>query len=156
MKDKKANFEIIIRSNASIKSRQWWKICYKKIKMNLLKLLPKSKVKLLTKNSLSLLVTKDKEIKKLNHLFRKKRKPTDVLSFHLSKNQQQEQKYLGDIVISVETAKRQAYTNGVSFENELKMLFIHAYLHLLGYDHIRIKDRKIMFSLQNKILDKCI
>lgn len=155
MKNNKSKLEVIIREKANIKSRQWWLKCYKKIKEQLITYLPKQKSKLLDESNLSLLVTKDREIQKLNHIFRKKNKATDVLSFHLNKNHQTQQKYLGDIIISVETAKRQAYTKGVSIDKELTLLFIHAYLHLLGYDHMKINEEKIMFTLQDKVLDKC-
>jgi probable rRNA maturation factor len=149
------NLEIVIRPKIKIKSRQWWISSYKKIYRLLNTYLPETKSKFLKRSTLCLLVTNNKEIQNLNKKFRKINKPTDVLSFHLDKNKQIKQKYLGDIVISIETARRDAHTKGISLDKELKMLLIHANLHLLGYDHITKKGGKIMFSLQEKILGKC-
>lgn len=149
------NFQIVIRPQAKIKSRQWWINSYKKINRLLNLYLPKIKSSFFRKKGLSLLLTNDKEIRDLNKKFRKKNKPTDVLSFQLERNNQIKQKYLGDIIISAETARKQAHTKGVSIDKELKMLFIHACLHLLGYDHMTKKEAKIMFLLQEKILGKC-
>jgi len=152
---RRLNLEIVIRPQAKIKSRQWWTNSYKKINRFLNLYLPKNKSLFLKRKGLSLLVTNDKEIRDLNKRFRKKNKPTDVLSFQLERNNQIKQKYLGDIIISVETARKQAHIKGVSIDKELKMLFIHACLHLLGYDHMAKKEAKIMFLLQEKILGKC-
>lgn len=100
----------------------------------------------------SLLLTNDVEIKNLNKQFRKINKPTDVLSFQLNKKEQLEQKYLGDIVISLQTAKKQAIKTKKDFKEELTMLITHGYLHLLGYDHKSPKEAKTMFTVQNEIL----
>ena len=146
------NFELIIRKGLTIKSRQWWLKYLTKLKRLLLKYLPKSKVELTKKSTLSLLITNNSEIQKLNYKYRKINKSTDVLSFHLSKKEQIKNKYLGDIVISYEKAKKQAGEKHFPVESELLMLLIHGYLHLLGYDHMIKKDAKQMFALQNKIL----
>ena len=69
----------------------------------------------------------------LNRQYRKKNKPTDVLSFPLADELQPT--LLGDVVISVETAARQAQRRGHSLREELQVLLIHGILHLLGYDH---------------------
>lgn len=146
--------EIIIRPGSTIKSRQWWNQKAIKLRKAFFKCLPKNKITRFKSSSFTLLITKDKEIQDLNRKFRKINKPTDVLSFHL--NERLNKKYLGDIVISVETAKKQAVKKRIQQETELTMLFIHGYLHLLGYDHKLTKDAKIMFSIQNKLLKKCI
>lgn len=145
-------FEILIRKNKSIKSRQWWaKEIKKAISFSKLAL-PKIFQKQLSTSSFTLLLTNDKEIQNLNKTYRKKNKPTDVLSFYIDKKQQIEQKYLGDIVISTDTAIKQAKIKNVPIESELILLFTHGYLHLLGFDHIKDKDAKIMFKYQNEIL----
>lgn len=87
-------------------------------------------------NQLSILLTDDAEIKRLNRRFRKKDKSTDVLSFsQLEGVINPNNTLLGDIVISLETTKRQAGAFKVSSERELLRLLIHGILHLAGYDH---------------------
>jgi len=93
-------------------------------------------------NELSVLFTNDQEIKKLNSLFRQKNKPTDVLSFS-----QQEGVHggvvLGDLVISLDTAKKQAKSYGVTLNQELLRLIIHGLLHLYGYDHENVTKKRM-------------
>ena len=87
---------------------------------------------------LSILFVTDDEIHKLNLKYRKKDKPTDVLSFPMVKNESEliaPRLQLGDIVISAETALRDAERKKISLEEELKFLLIHGFLHLLGFDH---------------------
>ena len=102
------------------------------------------------------ILSRYKDFKSLHYFLRNAayniNKPTDVLSFHLKLNEQKKQNYLGDIMISLETAKRQAKQKGIKLEKELKTLLIHGYLHLIGYDHKLEKEAKIMFSLQNNLL----
>ena len=83
----------------------------------------------------SLVLTNDQEIRQLNKNFRKKDKPTDVLSFPSSL-----ENYLGDLVISIDTAKIQAKDYGVTLIDELTRLIIHGLLHLLGYDHEKVSS----------------
>ena len=79
----------------------------------------------------------DRAIRRLNRDFRKQDKPTDVLSFPTSLNDlpHLDKPGLGDMIISVETARRQAFARQHSLERELCVLVIHGLLHLLGYDH---------------------
>ncbi len=93
---------------------------------------------------LSILFTTDREIKKLNSSYRGKHKPTDVLSFPLREGVGGKiaGNTLGDIVISLETTKRQAKELGVTIKEELLRLLIHGLLHLLGYDHERVSPAK--------------
>jgi len=87
---------------------------------------------------LSVLLVSDREMRRLNCAYRGADRPTDVLSFA-----QQEgggaapRDLLGDVVISVDTARRQAAARGASVERETDRLLIHGLLHLLGYDHER-------------------
>ena len=74
----------------------------------------------------------DARMRKLNDAFRGLDKPTDVLSFPADDDQPD---YLGDIVISVDTASRQASRRGSHLERELRVLTLHGLLHLMGYDH---------------------
>ena len=96
---------------------------------------------------LSLLLTDDEEIQTLNKTYRDLDKATDVLSFPQDEDAVNEtgDTLLGDVVISVETAARQAEEHHLSFNEELILLAIHGILHLLGYDHERSpQDARIM------------
>lgn len=92
---------------------------------------------------LSLRLTDDAEIKVLNHQYREQDKPTDVLAFaaleaDFPMNEEMRSQlplYLGDIVISVDTANRQATEQGHPLQTELAWLATHGLLHLLGWDH---------------------
>lgn len=109
------------------------------------------------RTEVSVLFTDDKFIKSLNNKYRGVDKPTDVLSFSLRegsvKNPEAESdKFLGDIIISVETARRQADNLNHSMEKELTVLLIHSLLHLTGYAHEEDKDYKIMREKESEIL----
>ncbi len=107
-----------------------------------------SKVGYNCKVEVSLLLTSDEIIKELNNQYRNKDKPTDVLSFPM-----EDKLMLGDIAISIDTAKKQAEEREIALEREVAFLFIHGLLHLLGYDHeTSIEDEKEMFELQENIL----
>ena len=78
----------------------------------------------------------DRRMKELNTFFRNKPSTTDVLSFpHEPDEFDSDKTNLGDIVISVEQAERQAKENGLTLENEIQQLILHGVLHLSGYDH---------------------
>ena len=100
-----------------------------------------------TQCELSLLLTDDAEIRRLNKTYRNLDHATDVLSFPQDEDAVNESgdTLLGDVVISVETAARQAEEHHLSFNEELILLAIHGILHLLGYDHERSpQDARIM------------
>ncbi len=82
----------------------------------------------------SILLTTDTAIQALNRKFRRKNKPTDVLSFP-SEELAQGSVYAGDLAISVETAGRQATEHGHSLLREVQVLLLHGLLHLAGHDH---------------------
>jgi probable rRNA maturation factor len=84
--------------------------------------------------AVSVLLTDDGEIKRLNREFRGKNKPTDVLSFPAGENVGRT-RIAGDLAISVETAERQAAELGHPLETELRVLLLHGILHLAGFDH---------------------
>lgn len=86
------------------------------------------------KGGVSVLLTGDSEIRRLNRDFRGKDKPTDVLSFP-SGDGAGRQRSAGDLAISVETATREAEQRGHSLETELRVLLLHGVLHLAGFDH---------------------
>jgi probable rRNA maturation factor len=95
----------------------------------------------------------DVEMCKLNSQFRRKNLTTDVLSFPYQADEFDADKdFLGDIVISIEQAERQATENKLSLENEVFQLILHGILHLLGYDHET--DNGEMNMLELKFRDK--
>ncbi len=118
----------------------------------------KNKLKLLSKNKFfknknqefSILLTDNKNMKKLNYKFRNKKKPTDVLSFPLNykilKNI-----YIGDIALSYEIINRRS--NISNFFLEFDKMWVHGYLHLIGYNHKKISDYKKMSKKENLILN---
>ncbi len=102
----------------------------------------------------------NKYIHKINKKYRGIDRPTDVISFAFVDAEGNYDKILsspgvvvlGDIYISIDKAKEQAEEYGHSLHRELSFLFIHGLLHLLGFDHMKEEDEKIMFSLQDEIL----
>ena len=107
--------------------------------------------------SLTLLLSNNKCIKKLNKDFRNKNKSTDILSFPLSKKKLITKKtYIGDIIISYNFMNKPNPQNIKSFKEKLIKTFIHGFLHLLGFDHIKDKDYKKMLSEEEKIYKSVI
>jgi probable rRNA maturation factor len=106
----------------------------------------------LNRAELSIVLVSDAQIRRLNKLYRHKDKPTDVLSFPIGETVKG-WLILGDIVISVDTAKRQAQELGYSLEEELKRLLVHGLVHLLGYDHeLGGEEEKKFFELEEFVL----
>lgn len=105
--------------------------------------------------SLSIRITDDAEMQDLNLRFRGIDKITDVLSFDGDFiDPDLESRYLGDVVISYPRAEDQANSRGHTTAEELQLLVIHGVLHLLGYDHGTETEKKKMWSLQGKVLEK--
>ena len=110
----------------------------------------------------SLSLISKKESQQLNFRYRKINKSTDALAFPFYYNYQKEIgacsvgnfRDLGDIFICYPVAQEQARENQHSLKQEICFLFLHGLLHLLGYDHEGEDDRKIMFDLQDQILEK--
>ena len=111
------------------------------------------KYKFLNKKvSLSLLLSNDKNIKKLNMYFRNKNKPTDVLAFPFNKKLVIKKNiYLGDIVISYDFLNKNKNKDSSSFKERLIKIFIHGFLHLLNFDHKKNRDYKRMFKEEKLI-----
>jgi probable rRNA maturation factor len=108
---------------------------------------------------LSLRLTDDREIKNLNRKFRSQNQPTDVLAFAALEVQgpsieSSESLYLGDVVISVETAQVQAQQQGHSLGRELAWLASHGFLHLLGWDHPDEESLREMLAQQESLLEQ--
>ena len=104
-----------------------------------------------TKNhEFSVLLTNDKKMKNLNFKFRKKNKTTDVLSFPI-KIKNKSNLYIGDIAISYEIVKKRS--KETNFFLEFDKMWIHGYLHLIGYDHKRLDDFNKMLRKEKLILE---
>ncbi len=104
---------------------------------------------------LSLVLTDDPRIAALNGQWRNKPEPTDVLSFpqrDAGAPATGASDLLGDVVISVNTAARQAAELGHSLETELRVLLVHGLCHLLGHDHLTDEERREMQALEGRIL----
>ncbi len=102
---------------------------------------------------LSIYLTDDETIRLLNKNFRGKDKATDVLSF-IYDEQVGGYKLLGEIVISIDTAKRQAKELGHSLEEEIKRLLVHGFVHLLGYDHeLGEEEEKRFIEVEKRLIE---
>jgi probable rRNA maturation factor len=103
---------------------------------------------------LSVVLCDDAFIQPLNRVWRSRDRPTDVLSFAQREGEQAdpEDPVLGDVVISVQTASRQAEERGHDLDHELRVLLVHGILHLLGYDHEEDADAEEMEALEHDLL----
>ncbi len=112
---------------------------------------PKKKI------TLTLLLSNNRSIKKLNKNFRNKNKSTDILSFPFTKKKLISKKaYIGDIIISYNFMNKPRSQNIKNFKEKVIKTFIHGFLHLIGFDHIKNKDYKRMLSEEEKIFKSVI
>ncbi|MBU0278541.1 rRNA maturation RNase YbeY [Gemella sp. zg-1178] len=115
-----------------------------------------------SKTEFSLSIVDIEQIHKINKEYRGIDRPTDVISFALNDDVEDEleiiggeqDNYIGDIIICFEIAKEQAKEYEHSLERELGFLAVHGFLHLLGYDHATKEDEIEMFTKQKEILEK--
>jgi len=117
-----------------------------------------------SKLNITITLTTPENIKRINKEYRKVEKATDVLSFPMFEKDELDSKIknkdfeyediLGDIVISIEKVKEQAIEYEHSFERELSYMVVHGFYHLMGYDHIKEEDKKIMRPKEDKILNE--
>ena len=116
------------------------------------------KYKFLNKKiSFTLLLSNNKNIKKLNKKFRNKNKPTDILSFPFQEKIKLKNKlYLGDIIISFNFMNKPQNQEANLFKDKVIKTFIHGFLHLLSFNHIKLKDYKKMFKEEQKIYQSVI
>ena len=112
---------------------------------------------------ITITLTTPENIKEINREYRAIDKETDVLSFPMFEKDELDLKVknkdfehedvLGDIVISIEKVEEQAKEYGHSFEREFSYMIVHGFYHLMGYDHIKEEDKKVMRPKEDKILD---
>jgi probable rRNA maturation factor len=97
----------------------------------------------------SVVLTDDREIQKLNAEYRGLNKPTNVLSFETK-----DEEMLGDIVIAYQTLMHEALEEKISFEAHFRHLLIHGFLHLCGFDHLNDEQAELMENTEIAILEK--
>jgi len=105
----------------------------------------------------SVLLADDESVRTLNRDYRGVDAPTDVLAFSQLEGEDfgcEGGNVLGDVVISVETASRQAQEHGHALDDEIDVLLVHGLLHLLGYDHEKPEDARRMFARQDELLSR--
>lgn len=111
--------------------------------------------------SASVIFVTPEEIHEINRDYRNIDRPTDVISFALKDSEDdyeimEGENELGDIFINIQAVVLQAHDYGHSLRREVCFLFTHGLLHLLGYDHMEKQDEKVMFELQDVILDEIV
>ena len=103
---------------------------------------------------LTLLLSNNNKIKVLNKKFRNKNKHTDILSFPFKdKMKKSKEIYLGDLIISYNYMSKPYNLNNNEFKKKTVKIFIHGFLHLLGYDHIKNKEYKKMLKQEQKVFE---
>ena len=144
----------MIKVNVLTEEKSWSKrIKKKEIFFNqLCKHFPK-KFKFINKRAyLTLLLSNNSNIKRLNKKFRKKDNHTDVLSFPLQKKLKNlKEVYLGDVIISFNYMNKPKNISNYDFKEKVTKIFIHGFLHLLNFNHIKEKEYQIMFREEQKI-----
>ena len=146
----------MIRINVISEEKSWSKKLKKKESLfnNICKHFPKKFRFLNKKVYLTLLLSNNKNIKILNKKFRKKNKHTDILSFPSGQKTKNLKKiYLGDIIISYNYMNKPKNLTNFEFKKKTIKIFIHGYLHLLGYNHINLKDYRIMYREEKKVFE---
>lgn len=108
------------------------------------------------RGELNLVLIDDAEMRKVNREYRGKDKATDVISFAYFDGEAVvgERLVVGDVLISVDTARRQAKEHGVSLKRELQVLFVHGFLHCLGFDHNDDREEAEMEGWAGRILEE--
>ena len=136
---------------------------YEKIVKKVLEQCFKEEDMLDSKLYITITFTTPQNIKEINKQYRNIDKATDVLSFPMFEKDELETKIknknyvcedvLGDIIISIEKVQEQAEEYGHSFERELSYMIVHGFYHLMGYDHIKEEDKKVMRPKEEKVLN---
>ena len=146
----------MIKVNVLSEDKSWSKKLKKKeiFFNNICKFFPKKFRFINKKVYFTLLLSNNKNIRKLNKRFRNKNKHTDILSFPFhQKSKRLKEIYLGDIIISINYMDKSKNLNTHDFKEKVVKIFIHGFLHLLDFDHIKKKDYIKMLNLEQKIFD---
>ena len=144
------SIDVVSESNLWIKKIKKPDVFFK----SLVQIFPKKYRFIKKEVSLTILLSNNKNIKKLNKKFRNKNKSTDVLSFPSEKKINiKKSAYIGDIVVSYEFMNKPKALSALEFKSKVTKIFIHGFLHLLGYDHIKLKDFKEMLVEEEKIFE---
>ena len=109
-----------------------------------------------TELEFSVIIVDNERIHEINREYRNIDRPTDVISFALEDSEGvsiENYRILGDIYISIDKVREQAKEYGHSERRELAFLAVHGFLHLLGYDHMKPDEEKVMFAKQEEILN---
>tara|TARA_Y100000816_G_C26084520_1_gene572064 strand:+ start:38 stop:493 length:456 start_codon:yes stop_codon:yes gene_type:complete len=139
--------EVVIDNKAWEKKTKNISVLFNRI----LKNFPKKYILKNKKTIITVLLSNNSKIKTLNKIFRKKNKPTDILSFPIKKKINKNFFYLGDIIISYEFMNRPKKINLTEFKKKVAKIFIHGFLHLKGFDHRNNKDFYIMQKEEVKL-----
>ena len=147
------NIDVFSEEKAWSKKLKKKELFFKKI----CKSFPKKYKFLKKKVSFTLLLSNNKSIKKLNKSFRNKNKSTDILSFPSNKKLKKiKENYIGDIIISYNFIDKPKSQSFKSFKEKLIKTFIHGFLHLLNFDHIKDKDYIKMLKEEELIYQSVI
>ena len=147
------NLDVFSEEKAWSKRLKKKEIFFKKICRSF----PKKYKFLNKKISLTLMLSNNKNIKKLNKYFRNKNKSTDVLSFPINHKIKISKKiYIGDIIISYNYINKPKSQNLNTFKQKVIKTFIHGFLHLIGFDHIKNDDYKKMLKEEKLIYNYVI
>ncbi len=143
----------MIKAEVIIDNTAWKKKIknVRKLFNRILKNLPKKYILKNKKTIITVLLSGNSKIKKLNKVFRKKNMPTDILSFPIKKSIDNKLFYLGDIIISFEFMNRPKTIKLLEFKKKVIKIFIHGFLHLNGFNHKKNKDFYKMQLEENKI-----
>ena len=144
----------MIKVNVLSEEKSWSKKIKKKQELfnNICKNFPKKFRFPNKKVYFTLLFSNNKKIKALNRKFRNKNKHTDILSFPFEQKKKNfKEIYLGDIVISFNYMNKPKNLTSKEFKKKTIKIFIHGFLHLLGYDHTKEKNYKKMLKMEQKV-----
>ncbi len=157
---------MLIKTDITIAEKLWkaYPNISRQIKSIIKQIAPQTPLLAIRKIELSILLTNDKQVQELNKDYRHKDRPTNVLSFPLLDGKKikngdlrkldltMEYLAIGDIVIAYQSVLKEAKEQNKTFEDHLTHLLIHSLLHLIGFDHEKEQDAKIMENLEVKIL----